>query len=141
MPVTVYPADGYDSFVSLEGADAYLASVGYVDWVGAPQGTREASLRRGTQYIYSRKIRTEFLSPAVHGNIAAATAEAAYRDFKGQLYRDVQPQAVKQKTVGPISITYGDPVNAGQIKFPVIEDLLFGMTYSSGFGPVYLERA
>lgn len=136
--LTIYPAAGYDSFVSLADADGYLAAVGYADWATLADETREANLRRGTQYIFAKRLRPEYLTP-LHGNILAATCEAAYRISKGVLYRDPPTGgAVKQKTVGPITIVYDTPQNDPMVK--VIDDLLYGMTYSSGYGPVFLER-
>jgi hypothetical protein len=140
MALVIFPAEGYDTFIALADADAYLSSVGYADWAAATPERREAALRRGTQYVFNRRILAQYLSP-VHGNVLAATCEAAYRDLKGKLYRDVEAQAVTQKTVGPITVQYAQPQNGGQIKIPVIDDLLYGMTYSSGYGPVYFERA
>jgi hypothetical protein len=140
MALILYPAAGYDTFVTREDADAYLAGVGYADWANASPEARDTFLRRGTQYVFNRRILAKYLSPVIHGNVRAATCEAAYRAMKGTLYRDVPAQAVTQKTVGPISVSYAAPSNGGQVKIPVIDDLLYGMTYTSGYGPVFFER-
>src|SRR5512138_3482824 len=100
MALVLYPTDGYDTLVTLTDADAYMASVGYSDWASASDTVRETHLRRGTQYIFARRILPDYLDPEIHGNVAAATCEAAYRSFKGTLYADVPAQAVVEKTVG-----------------------------------------
>lgn len=120
-----------------------MAAVGFTDWAGAPSERRESCLRRGTQYIFSRRLRSEYLAP-LHGNVAAATCEAAYLEFKGKLYPmpSANSGVVKQKTVGPITTVYDTSQPVQQSGVPqIIADLLYGMTYSSGSGPVYLERA
>lgn len=150
MTVAVYPAPGYDSFISLGDADAYLAGLGYAQWAAATATVREASLRRGTQYVYSRRLVSEALwdfsvkpnIQRVHPNVAAATAEAAVRHLDGKLYRDIDPAPVVEKSVGPLTLRYGTPSYGGQAKFPAIDDLLFGLVYTgAGFGPVTFERA
>lgn len=149
MPVAVYPAQGYDSFISLADANAYLASLGYAQWAAATEPAREAALRRGTQYVFSRRLVSEALwdttttphMARVHPNVAAATAEAAVRHINGQLYADIDPTPVVEKTVGPLTLRYGQPTNGGVRKFPVIDDLLYGLVYTGGgFGPVTFER-
>lgn len=149
MALVVYPADGYDSFISREDADAYLASMGYSEWAALAPEVKEAALRRATQYVFARRLNTEALQDSdgtlrVHGNVAAATAEAAIRVNAGTLYRDINPEvgAVIEKTVGPITTRYA-PGAKGEIRIPIIEDLLFGLVYTgpSGYGPVILERA
>ena len=150
MPVAVYPAPGYDSFISLEDANVYLASLGYAQRINETVPMREAALRRGTQYVFSRRLVSDALwdfdvhpnVQRVHPNVAAATAEAAIRHINGSLYRDVDAAPVVQKTVGPLTLRYGTPSYGGQMKFPVIEDLLFGLVYTgAGYGPVTFERA
>lgn len=149
MALTVYPVQGYDSFISLEDADAYLVGIGHTDWSAHSQARREAALRRGTQFVFSRRLTSEALwdesvTPnvaRVHPNVKAATAEAAVRDTRGTLYRDVDPSPVLEKTVGPLTLKYGQPTNGGAVRIPVIEDLLFGLVYTgAGFGPVTFER-
>lgn len=150
MTVAVYPAPGYDSFISLGDADVYLVGLGYKQWAVTSVPDREAALRRGTQYIYSRRLLSEALwdfdvkpnVQRVHPNVAAATAEAAIRHINGSLYRDIDPAPVVEKSVGPLTLRYGTPSYGGQARFPVIDDLLFGLAYLGvGFGPVTFERA
>lgn len=144
MPLVVYPEAGFDSYVSLADADTYLASLGYAAWALKTEPDREAALRRGTQYIYARRPIATALDPEVHPNIKAATAEAAFLQTQGKLYRDIDPTkgAVIEKTVGPLTFRYDKPPGpllGGQ--FPVIDDLLYGLVYTgAGFGPVVLER-
>jgi len=153
MAVAVYPAPGYDSFISLEDANAYLTSLGYAKnvWDNKSTTEREAALRRGTQFIYARRLRPEALwdtttTPAtarVHPNVAAATAEAARRHVEGSLYGDLPSAPVLEKTVGPLTLRYGQPTITSEAeRYPVITDLLFGLTYTSaaGFSPVTFER-
>lgn len=153
MAVAVYPAPGYDSFISLEDANAYLDSLGYAKnvWNNKSTTEREAALRRGTQFIYARRLLTEALwdttttpaTPRVHPNVAAATAEAARRHVEGSLYRDLDPAPVLEKTVGPLTLRYGPPGAVSEaVRYPVITDLLFGLTVVSaaGFSAVTFER-
>jgi hypothetical protein len=154
MAVAVYPAPGYDSFISLEDANAYLTSLGYAKnvWDNKSTTEREAALRRGTQFIYARRLRPEALwdittipaTARVHPNVAAATAEAARRHVEGSLYKDLDPAPVLEKTVGPLTLRYGVPtVVTDEAKlYPVITDLLYGLTYTSGagLGAVTFER-
>lgn len=154
MAVAVYPAPGYDSFISLEDANAYLTALGYAKnvWDNKTTVEREAALRRGTQFIYARRLVPEALwdtttTPAtarVHPNVAAATAEAARRHIEGSLYRDLDPAPVLEKSVGPLTLRYGTPTVANEAqRYPVITDLLYGLTFTSaaGFGTVTFERA
>jgi hypothetical protein len=153
MPVAVYPAPGYDSFISLEDANAYLTALGYAKnvWDNKSTSEREAALRRGTQFIYARRLLPEALwdtttTPAtarVHPNVAAATAEAARRHVEGSLYGDLPSAPVLEKTVGPLTLRYGQPtITSEAARYPVITDLLYGLTYtnSSGYGAVTFER-
>lgn len=151
MALTVYPDAGYDSFISLAEADSYLASMGVTDWAGKTDPDREAALRRGTQYVTGRRLTTEALydtstdpyTARAHPNVKAATAEAAVRQARGQLYLDLDPAPITEKTVGPLTLKYGPQKNAGEKRFPVIEDLLFGLIVSAGpmGGPLFFERA
>jgi len=143
MALIVYPAEGYDSFVSLAAADAYHASMGNDAWAAATVGNREAALRRGTQYVYAKRLLPEALDP-LHPNVAAAAAEAAQRQLEGKLYRDIEQTSgsVIEKTVGPLTLRFSPASEAKPIRIPVIDDLLFGLTSSGlGFGRIALERA
>lgn len=102
MALTIAPAEGYDSYVSIADADAYAASMGRSAWP-ADEADKETALRRATQYVrvtYSPKA--EYLDP-VHKNIEAATVEAALRSISGELMADVKPAAVIEKTMGPMA--------------------------------------
>jgi hypothetical protein len=152
MAVAVYPAPGYDSFISLEDANKYLTDLGFAKnvWDNKTVTEREAALRRGTQFIYARRLLPQALwdtttvpaTPRVHPNVAAATAEAARRHVEGSLYRDLDAAPIVEKTVGPLTLRYGLP---GDVKpsdhYPIIGDLLYGLTETSGgLGPVLFER-
>lgn len=151
MALVVYPAEGYDSFVSLLDADTYAASHGIADWSARPDADKEAALRVATQFIFGRRLTDEALydtstdpwTARVHTKVGQATIEAAARQARGQLYRDVDPTPVTEKTVGPLTLKYGPQENMGQKRFAIIDDLLFGLVFTGpqGFGPVVFERA
>jgi hypothetical protein len=153
MALAVYPAPGYDSFISLEDANAYLTALGYAKnvWDNKTIEEREAALRRGTQFIYARRLLPEALwdtttipaTARVHPNVAAATAEAARRHVEGTLYRDLDATPILEKTVGPLTLRYGPPGATDEAAhYPVIGDLLYGLCerYSAGMGSVMFER-
>lgn len=120
----IAPAEGYDSFVSVEDADAYVTKMGPSGWP-AETAEKEAQLRRATQYIKVRyEPKTQYLDP-VHANIKAATVEAALR--AKDLWVDVDPSAVLEETIGPMTTKYAEPTNAGQKSFPVIDALMRGL--------------
>jgi len=127
MALIVAPDDGFDSLASVDFSDAYHANLGHPAWAGLQQPAKEAALRQATQYILGRRVLPEFIDP-VHVNVKAATAEAALRASAGALYADIDPQAVVSETVGQISTTYAQPGNGGRMRFPVIDDLLRGLT-------------
>ena len=138
MALIVAPADGYDSLVSAADADAYWASMGGTAWADAPASDREAALRRGTQYVLARNVKPQYLDP-VHTRVAAATCEAAMLHVSGELYSTVPAAAVTSERVGEIAVSYAAPVNGGRARFPVIDDLLRGLTVGGGI--VELVRA
>lgn len=127
MALIVAPTAGFDSLVSLADADAYHASMGATPWSAADTDAREAALRKATLYISGRRVKAVYLDP-VHANVKAATSEAALRALDGSLYADQAPQAVVSESVGPVSVTYSDPRNGGRPRFPIIDDLLAGLT-------------
>jgi hypothetical protein len=141
MPLIVAPLDGFDSYVSVAQADAYLAAVGKADWQALADAVKETHIRVGSIYVGARKLKSVYVTPVVHGNIAAATCEAAYRSWKGTLYADSPSQAVKSVTVGPIKREYADVANNGQPRFGIIEDLLSGMTSRGLLTSATFERA
>lgn len=128
MTLIVAPAEGANALVSLADADAYLADMGVAQWALASASAREAALRRGSLYVISRRVRPACLSPTVHPNVANAACEAALRALDGTLYADLEAQPVRSESVGPLSTTYADPRNGGRPRFPVIDDLLQGLT-------------
>lgn len=128
MALTTAPLLDYDTLVSLAQADLYMASMGVTSWALASVPLREAALRRGTQYILARGLIPAALTPLVVQNVQQATSEAAMRALTNTLYRDVDPAAVVQKTVGPITVRYATPNNQGQFHIPIIDELLFGWT-------------
>jgi len=134
----VAPSEGFDSLASVEFADTYHANFGNSAWAPLPEGVKESALRRGTQYILGRMVRTQYLNP-VDVRVQQAAAEAALRANDGTLYADIDAQAVVSETVGPISTTYAPSTSGGRMKFPVIDDLLRGLTDS--FGNIKLVRA
>jgi hypothetical protein len=152
MAVAVYPAPGYDSFISLADANKYLTDLGFAKnvWDNKSTTEKEAALRRGTQFIYARRLLPEALwdttvTPAVarvHPNVAAATAEAARRHVEGSLYRDLDSAPVLEKTVGPLTLRYAAPAAVKPSDhYPIIGDLLYGLIeLSGGYGPVTFER-
>ena len=124
MTLIIAPDQGYDSFVSVADADAYVLSMGLTGW---PEevAEKETLLRRATQYITVKYAPlAAFLDP-VHANIAAATVEAAVR--AADLWADVDPSAVIEETIGPMTTKYAEPVNGGQKSFPVIDGLMRGL--------------
>ena len=138
MPLTVAPALDFDSLVSLAEADAYWLGMGNVAWGAATIGAREAALRRATQYIIGRRIVASALNPTVIRRVREATMEAAIRALLNTLYLDVAPAGIVQKTVGPITIRYAGASNRGHPRFPVIDELLLGLTMA--YEPLFSER-
>jgi len=130
VPLIVFPAEDSDSLVSVEFADKYHSDLGNKAWGSLSEPDKESALRRGTQYILARRVKEQYLNP-LHYNVKAATAEAALRASDGTLYADVEAQAVVSETVGPISTTYAASTTGGQMTFPVIDDLLRGLTESA----------
>lgn len=131
MTLTVAPLLDYDALVSLAEAGEYWTRMGDASWALASEADREGALRRGTQYILGRRIIGSAVSPVVLRPIKEATSEAALRALNGTLYRDVQPAGILEKTVGPITVRYATPGNAGQVRIPIIDELLRGLTVSA----------
>lgn len=124
MTLIVAPTQGYDSYVSVADADAYVERMGLTGWPEG-EGEKQALLRRATQYIAVKyEPKAQFLDP-VHPNIEAATVEAAIRS--ASLWQDVDPSAIVSETIGPLSTTYAQPTNDGQVKVPLIDALMRGL--------------
>lgn len=139
MALTIAPADGYDSYVSIAQADTYAASMGRSGWPTL-EADKETALRRATQYVrvtYSPKA--EYLDP-VHKNIEAATVEAALRSVSGELMPDVKAAAVIEKTIGPLTTKYATPQNGGQVRFALIDALMRGLGDTSRTNVMMLKR-
>ena len=142
MPLIVAPLPDYDALVSLAYADAYWASMGDASWALATVAAREAAIRRGTQYILGRQVLAVAVDPIVLRPVKDATCEASQRALRGTLYADVAAAGILEKTVGPITVRYSAAGNAGQLRIPIIDELLRGLTaVTFAGGTVYLERA
>ena len=138
MALTVAPTEGYDSLVSLADADAYWQRMGGAEWAALDDPSREAALRRGTQFILARSVKEQYLDP-VHTRVAAAACEAAMLHVSGELYGVIDAKPVLREQVGELAVSYGRPTNGGRARFPVIDDLLRGLIV--GGGVVELVRA
>lgn len=136
--LTVAPAESWDSLVSLADADAYWQRMGGAEWAALDEPSREAALRRGTQYVLARNVKAEYLDP-VHTRVAAAVCEAAMLHVSGDLYGVIDAKPVLREQVGEIAVSYGMPSNGGRARFPVLDDLLRGL--ATGTGQVEIIRA
>ncbi len=131
-----------DSYVSLDDAIAYHAAQGNTAWAAATvtDEQREVALRRATAYVDSRyRFRGSPLTvvqalewpregPGLiwpNRRVIHATCELALRALAGPLYADVAAEGrIKSETVGPIKTDYAEPVNGGQTRYAVTDDLL-----------------
>lgn len=137
MTLIIAPADGYDSFVSVADADAYVERMGLSGWPAETED-KEKLLRRATQYITVKYApKAQYLDP-VHANIQAATVEAALR--AADLWVDLEGQAVIEDTMGPMTTKYSEPINGGQKSFPVIDGLMRGLGTAKRSGVMMLGR-
>lgn len=137
MTLVIAPDDGFDSYVSVTDADAYVTKMGLSGWP-ATEADKGKLLRRATQYISLKyEPKAQYLDP-VHANIKAATVEAAVR--ASDLWADVDSQAVIEETIGPMTTKYADPTNGGQKSFPVIDGLMRGLGELGRSGVFMLER-
>lgn len=129
--LTVAPEEGFDSLVSLEDAAAYMESYGHA-WP-ADGAKQEVALRQATQYLLTAySIAPEHLAP-VHSRVQAACCEAAVRASKGQLLKDTDGRVKTEQTVGPISTKWAEGTQGGKTAFPVIDNLLKGLTEGSAY--------
>lgn len=130
MALIVSPTEGYDSLVSLLDAGAYMTNFGHV-WPSDEQA-QEVALRRATQHLLSSySINPVHLAP-VHANVQAACCEAAVRALKGDLTKDTDGRVVTEKTVDVITTKYAEGAQGGQMRYPVIDALLKGLTVGGG---------
>lgn len=129
--LTVAPEEGFDSLVSLEDAAAYMGKYGHA-WP-AEEAKQEIALRQATQYLLTAySIAADHLDP-VHDRVKAACCEAAVRASKGQLLNDTDGRVKTESTVGPITTKWAEGVQGGKTAFPVIDNLLRGLTEGSGY--------
>lgn len=129
--LTVAPTEGYDSLVSLDDAAAYMANYGHSWPVDVPK--QEIALRQATQYLLTAySIAPEHLAP-VHDRVKAACCEAAVRASKGQLLKDADGRIKTEQTVGPITTKWVEGAQGGKTAFPVIDNLLKGLTEGSAY--------
>lgn len=139
MALIVAPTEGFDSLVSLADADAYWQRMGGAEWAALDDPSREAALRRGTQYVLARNIKAEAIDPVVHTRVSSAVCEASALAASGELYGVIDAKPVLREQVGEVAISYGQPTNGGRARFPVIDDLLRGL--AAGTGMVAITRA
>lgn len=123
-----------DSYVSVEDCAAYAAGHGLT--FAGTESEQEARLRRATQYLDAQyafkgepQTDTQALAwprTAVPGvvprEIVAACCELACKP--GDLWQDVDSAAVISETIGPLSTTYAQPTNGGQVRYASVEALL-----------------
>lgn len=143
-----------ESYVALAFADDYHARFGNAAWAAADESTREAALRRATQYIDARyafagapltttqalawpRDVTQWPVRAVQ----TATCEAALRAIDGALYTDAGDAPVTEETVGPITVKYGASTNGGQPHLAIIDDMLRPWLGGVGRATLRIERA
>lgn len=124
MTLIIAPDEGYDSFISVEDADAYVSRMGLSGWP-ATEADKESQLRVATQYVTIKYAPKATNLDPVHTNIQAATVEAAVR--APVLWADVDSQAVVAETIGPMTTQFSEPTNGGQKQFPVIDALMRGL--------------
>ena len=130
MTLIVAPAEGFNSLVSLEDAAQYMADFGH-SWV-EDEAKGEVALRKATQFLLTGySIKPEHLDP-VHPNVQAACCEAAMRAAKADLAKDTDGRIVTEKTVDVITTKYAEGSQAGQMRYPVINALLKGLTEGGG---------
>lgn len=132
MALTIAPAEGYDSLLPVAEAAMYMANYGHT-WP-ADDLTQEVALRRATQYVLSNySIDLQHLDPVAQ-KVKDACCEAAWRAAKGELLKDTDGRVVTEKTVDVITTKYAEGNQGGQMRYPVIDALLKGMTIGSGLG-------
>lgn len=126
MPLTIAPAEGYDSLVTLAEAATYMANYGHT-WP-ADELAQEMALRRATQYILSNyALDPQYLDPVVQ-KVKDACCEAAWRAAKGELFKDSDGRIMTERTVDVITTKWAEGQQGGQMRFAVIDALLRGLT-------------
>lgn len=122
-----------ESYVSVADCAAYAVSHGLAFTGDEP--AKEARLRRATQYIdaqyaFKGEEQTDTQALAwprtvaigVPREIVSACCELACKS--GDLWQDVDPSAVVSETIGPLSTTYAEPANGGQVRYAAVDALL-----------------
>lgn len=155
-----------ESYASVATANAYHTAMGNAAWTGV-DAVKEAALRRATQYLDTRYRyrglpltqtqalawpRSYTLSASLGyewsqqfndwppSRLVDACCELALRALTGALYADQEAGRVKAETVGPISVTYAEQANGGQVRYAIVDDLL-GPLVAGGRSSMRVERA
>ena len=140
-----------DSYVSVADCDAYAAAHGLTFTGDEP--AKEARLRRATQYLdaqytFKGEEQTEAQALAwprtvapgiVPREIVSACCELACKP--GDLWAVVDPSAVIEKTIGPITKRFAAPANGGQKRFASVDALVNRWVAGGGGMNIRLERA
>lgn len=125
-----------EAYISVADADAYHAARGNAAWAALTTPAKEAALRLATDYMEAeygprwlgnRLTAEQALSwprdvEGVPEAVRRANAELAVRASAGPLLADQGP-AVKQETVGPLSVTYADGARQST-RYVAVEALL-----------------
>ena len=140
-----------ESYASVSFADDYHAKRGNAAWAGLVDASKEAFLRRGTEYIDAvytfkghRLTDTQALAwprdvEGVPLAVQRATAELALRSINGDLMPDSGPQ-VKSETVGPISVTYMDGASSFT-SFSAVNSMLASLLDETKYGQARVIRS
>jgi len=122
-----------ESYVSVADCAAYAAAHGLTFTGDEP--AKEARLRRATQYIdaqyaFKGEEQTDAQALAwprtvangVPREIVSACCELACKS--GDLWQDVDASSIVSETIGPLSTTYAEPANGGQVRYAAVDALL-----------------
>lgn len=123
-----------DSYVSVADCNTYATAHGLT--FAGDESAKEARLRRATQYLdaqyaYKGVEQTDTQALAwprtvapgiVPREIVSACCELACKP--GDLWADVEPSAVIEKTIGPITKKFAAPANGGQKRFAGVDALV-----------------
>lgn len=146
-----------ESYMSVAEADTYHTVMNNPLWTGSG-AVKEAALRKATNYLdASYRYRGERIQfhqrlewPRIDGThqwrwdwpvrrLKDACAELAMRALSEDLYLDTTDGAVKQETVGPITIVYDSQIRDGQKHYAIVDALL--QPLAGGSTSMRLERA
>lgn len=129
MALIIYPADGWDSLVTLAEAQSYMDSYGH-DWP-VEEAKQEVALRKGTQYLMAAyQIDPKHLDP-IDAKIKAACCEAAVRSLAGPLMADTDGRIKTEQTVDVITTKWAEGSQGGRKTYPAIDALMRGLTTNS----------